>query len=466
MSDKQTYGYTPEFQVQIGALILRDQTFMREYEDIIDPTYFDIEELSSIVRIGREYILKYNDLPTRATLLQEIQDHCVRYHIDKAEVKSLVAYVEAIYADQIHALNGEVVRERVTRFGRRQSVRQGILKVVDLIETDGGLDQAADIMQDALRVGYATNTMGFDFYANAARLPEIAAANMTVSHCIKTLIPTLDEKTMGGPGRGEVWVMLGLSGHGKSQWLVSMGAAALKQNIPVLHVTVGDLDEDDVAFRYACNMTRCTQWDIIKNSEVFNQRVQKLAKHKNYLRIKYFDPGVPTVAHIRALISKIHTVDGIKPGMLIVDYPDEMKVEGDPYEGMGKIYSELKVLAKQYNMVCWVASQVHRWKATGEPNGDVLRMNNIADSARKVHKADGIISINQSVEENDSGFARLWCDKVRRGKREFKVCVEVDFAMSRIWQSKHLSFSDFKEQEAETKQAQAIQDKLEADRGE
>jgi len=462
MSERQTYGYTAEFQTQIAALILRDAAFMREYEDVVDPNFFDVEELGSIVRIGRDYFDKHQELPTRASLIQEVQDYVVKYKIPKEEIKNLLICVEGIYIDKLHALNGDAVRERICRFGRRQAVRQGVLKIVDLVETDGGLDTAADIMNEALRVGYNTNSMGFNFFKEATNLPEIFSESNKKLHCIKTLIPKIDEHLQGGTGRGEVWVILGLSGHGKSQWLVNMGVAAIRQRIPVAHVTIGDLDENDIAARYACNLTKCTQMDIIKNTDIFTRRVKSLPNLDAYLRIKYYDPGTTTVSHIRAWLSKIHTVDGVKPGLLIVDYPDEMKIEGDPYEGMGKIYSELKVLAKQYDMCVWVASQVHRWAPSKEPNGDVLKMNNIADSAKKVHKADGIMSINQSIEENAAGYGRLWVDKVRRGKRQFKVFVEVDFAMSRIWQSEFESFEAFLEAVEMIKAEDAAKHKMES----
>ena len=446
MAEKQTYGYTPEFQTQIAALILRDAVFMREYGDVIDPNYFDVEELQSIVRIGRDYFDKHQEIPTRATLLQEIQDYCISFKVPKTDIEGILRMAEFIYKDQLHALNGESVRERITRFGRRQAVRQGVMSIIDLVETDQGLDKASDIMDTALRVGYNANEMGLEFFQNVNKLHQFAAENQSITHKIKTHIREFDEKTMGGPGRGEVWVALGISGAGKSQWLVNIGVAALDQGFPVAHVTIGDLDEKDVSFRYFMNLAQCNQYDIINDSEQFKRKSAKLAKYKNYLRIKYYDPGVPTVGHIKAWLSKIHTIDGVKPGLLIVDYPDEMKIEGDnTYLAMGRIYGELKALAKQYNMVVWVASQINRWQPTKDPYGDVIRMNNIADSAKKVHKADGIISLNQTIEENATDFMRLWVDKVRRGKKNFMVNLEVDFSQSRLWQSPFKNFEAVKD---------------------
>jgi hypothetical protein len=222
---------------------------------------------------------------------------------------------------------------------------------------------------------------------------------------------------------------MGLSGQGKSQFLVNIGVIAIKQGIPVVHITVGDLDEEDVGIRYASRFTRCSQHEVVKEAPSFVQRAIELKSYREaYLRVKYYDPGIVTVAHIKAYLTKLHTVDGIKPGLLILDYPDEFKKtkSSSDYEAMGEIYSQIKTLIRQYNCGCWVASQVHRWFPRHKH--DVLSRNNIADSAKKVHKADGIVSINQSWEEAEKGKARLWVDKVRRGKQFFCVPLNVNYA--------------------------------------
>lgn len=424
--------------MQIAALILRDVSFIREYDDVVDPSYFDYEDLSTLVRRGKLYFDKHSEVPSRASLLQDIEDFSRTYSIPEGDLSRVLSRLDEVY--KVSLVNGEDISERIKLFGREQAVRKAVMMIMENMSRGSSLDNSVLIMEEALRVGYNTNSLGFNFFERIKELPSLLRRDdRGFTHKIKSGFDLLDGNTYGGPGRGEVWTVLGLSGRGKSQFLVSVGSYALRQGFTVAHLTVGDLDEEDVAQRYASSMTGCSPRQIFDNSPEFLRKAAKISKYKDkYLRIKYYDPYTVTVAHVKAWLSRLVTVDAVKPDMLIVDYPDEFKLPSDNvYEGMGRIYSELKAISKQYKVVCWTASQVHRWEPK-KPT-DVLKVKNIADSAKKVHKADGIVSINQSYEEKNEGYARLWVDKVRRGRDCFVVPLRVDFALSRVVQGTLLS---------------------------
>jgi replicative DNA helicase len=440
---KPTYGYSDDFQNSVAAFLLRDPTFIRDYSDVVDPTYFDHPALTSVVRIGKDLYERNGEIPSKALLLEELKDYCESYHIPHQELDDIFERAERVYTDKL--LDVTSIRERVVKFGQRQAVKQGLVQIADLVESDDGYERAVDILETAMRVGFNANELGLNFFDKLLDLPKMARReDRGFVHKIKTGLPIFDQYTLGGTGRGEIWVILGLSGQGKSQFLVNMGVQALQQGFSVVHITVGDLDEEDVGIRYAARICGCSQLDVVKEEQSFLRKATMLKKMKSaYLRIKYYDPGVVTVSHIKAYLSKLWTVDEIKPGLLILDYPDEFKkpkAESD-YQAMGEIYGQIKTLIRQYNCGCWAASQVHRWFP--RHRHDVLTRNNIADSAKKVHKADGIASINQTWDEADAGKARLWVDKVRRGKQFFLVPLDVDYAAANIKQG--LPFDDGKE---------------------
>jgi len=431
-AEKETYGYSEEFQVSIAALLLREPTFIRDYGDVVDPTYFDHPSLTSLVRIGKDCFDKHGEVPSKSLLVEEVRDFCTSYRVPKDDIEDILSKVDKVYKQKL--LDTNAVRERVVRFGQRQAMRQGLVQIAELVETDSGFDRAVDIIEGALRVGYNANELGLSFIESITEIPKLARReDRGFVHKIPTGLKKFDDQTNGGIGRGEIWTVLGQSGQGKSQYLVNMGAAAVEHGIPTVHITVGDLDEEDVGIRYAANLTKCSAFDVIKEDPIFLRRAAKIKEAaESYLRIKYYDPGFVTVAHIKAYLSKIYSVEGIRPGLLILDYPDEFKKpkSNSDYEAMGEIYSQIKALINQYNCACWTASQVHRWFPRHK--NDVLTRNNIADSAKKVHKADGLVSINQTWDEANAGKARLWCDKNRRGSQFFLVPLDVDWGSSMI----------------------------------
>jgi len=431
---RETYGYAEDFQVAVASLLLRDPTFLRDFTEVVDPTYFDHPSITSLVRVGKQLWEKNGEIPTKSLLLEEIKDYCTTFRIPPEDVQDLYSKVDRIYDEKL--LDVASVREKIVKFAQRQAMKQGLVQIAELVESDDGYDRAVEIVEGAMRVGMNANEIGLNFFDRVLELPRLARREERgYVHKIRTGLPIFDQYTLGGVGRGEIWVIMGLSGQGKSQFLVNMGVVAIKQGIPVVHITVGDLDEEDVGIRYAARFTRCSQLEVVKEDPTFVQRATELTKYQDaYLRIKYYDPGAVTVAHIKAYLTKLHTVDGVKPGLLILDYPDEFKKSKSvsDYEAMGEIYNQIKTLIRQYNCGCWVASQVHRWLPRHK--NDVLAINNIADSAKKVHKCDGLVSINQTWEEADKKKARLWVDKVRRGKNFFLVPLNVNYASCMIEQ--------------------------------
>ena len=110
---------------------------------------------------------------------------------------------------------------------------------------------------------------------------------------------------------------------------------------------------------------------------------------------------------------------------------------------MGRVYSELSRLGSDFNSLIWTASQVQRTKN----EETVIKQDNVADSWRKAHKADGIISLNQTIDEYRAGRMRLWVDKVRRArKKNFLVHLHCDFDISYM---RELSEDEVQQQESD-----------------
>jgi KaiC/GvpD/RAD55 family RecA-like ATPase len=428
----ESYAYSEDFQQRIVALCLKDPVFIRDYEDVVDPKFFDYDYLSSIVRVALEHVTKHNEIPAKATLLEDLKDFCSTYKISPVDAQEMFDKVRDVYA--VDLIDPESVKERVVRFGKRQALKSSVMQIVDIIDNDAEYDRANELVQDALKVGHNTHDLGIQGYGQFQELPSMIA--QSGAHDKKRKVPTLfstfDTNTMGGPGRKELWVVLGLPGVGKSQWLVNIGAAALNQGFSVAHLTIGDLDQVDVFGRYGARLTHLPIRDVIDNTDVYKRRAKKLDQYlERYLRIKYYSSGTLTCAMIRAYLSRLITVDGITPDLLLLDYPDKMKrLNDNDYTNMGMIYTGISGIVGDFDLLSWAASQVQRWSPKGEE--EYITQDNVADSWRKAHEVDGLITFNQTVAEYKRGRARGWVDKVRRGIKHFMVHLQCDFAMSYI----------------------------------
>jgi len=428
VSKAATYQYSEQFQRRIAALCLQDITFLRDFGDVIDPKFFDYDYLSSILKVSLNLVIKHNQLPSHALLAEEIKEFCDKYHVGGESKTEILDQLRELYEIDLTS-DVEAVKERVVRFGKRQSLKSAVMEVADLIDKDDEFDKASEIVSKALAVGENTGKLGLQVFGKFNSLPDIAVNSPQYGK--RTKIPTrlsrLDRALNGGPGCGETWIMMGLPGSGKSQCLVNFGAIAVNELHPTVHVTIGDLDEIDVGIRYAARLTGLPMIEVIQGSDRYKRRAQKLDELlEHYLRVKFFPSATATPQTVRSYLQKLRTVDGITPEMLIIDYPDEFKpyIDND-YQNMGRIYSEIGAISSEFSTLTWVASQVQRWKP--DHDSDVITMNNIADSWRKAAKADGICSFNQTIREYERNQARIYVDKVRRGERMYIVKVHTEF---------------------------------------
>lgn len=230
-----------------------------------------------------------------------------------------------------------------------------------------------------------------------------------------------------------------------SMFMVCFGAVAVNMGFRVLHITIGDLKEFDVAHRYASRMTGIPMRQILRKDPAYISAVRNSLLESNRLRVKYYSPYTLTTAHIRSYMSWLRSTKGFQPDMLIVDYPDKMKYDrSNTYGEMGRIYMELKAILDDFNCVGWVASQSNR----GAKSAKLNTTENMAESWDKVANADGIIPItkldNQGTEVKDTenlnfdgprtGHHQAYVENVRFGHDGFQIKVWYDFGRCYLWE--------------------------------
>lgn len=446
MADK--YDYDELFQKRIVCLCLRDPVFMRDFYDVVDYKYLESEYLQTILKTAIELNQKYKQIPTQTLLIEEIRETCKRHKIKSNIAEEYIDHVNDLY--RIELRDKEAIKERVIRFGRRQALKLALLDCADQIEKDEEFDKVQESISSALRVGMNNGQLGSQFFGSIMDIPKDISESGIYSPATKipTGITSLDQAQIGGngPGRRQVWAVMAPPGAGKSQFLVNTGSVAIRMGVPTVHITIGDMDELDCRLRYAARLTMLSMWEVSKNSDQFLKRGPKYdLQLDKYLRIKYYSGHTITMATIEAYLSRLVTIDCIKPGLVIIDYPDELRPYTDnDYQNMGRIYSEIGRLADDFDCLVWVASQIRR----GGPGGGatdpsaVYTLDNIADSWRKAAKADGVVSFNQNVYERRNGYARLFQAKGRRANQIDVIPTKVDFSRSYI---KEISGQDLEE---------------------
>jgi len=231
----------------------------------------------------------------------------------------------------------------------------------------------------------------------------------------------------GGLARGELGIIVGSTGGGKSHFLVSVGAEALRVGKNVVHYTF-ELSETNVGIRYDSNLCNISSGDVVENKETVSNfyKDNKLGR----LIIKEYPTGTASVQTIRNHIEKL-SLKGFMPSLIIIDYADIMR-SSRTFDSLRHelklVYEELRNLSMELNLPIWSASQANREAA----NSDVVGLENMSEAYGKAMVADVILSISRKASEKAEGTGRIFVAKNRAGRDGLLFPMTIDTSMSKF----------------------------------
>jgi replicative DNA helicase len=215
---------------------------------------------------------------------------------------------------------------------------------------------------------------------------------------------------MGGLGAGDLGIILGGPGGGKSWFLVNIGAAAISAGYNVLHYTL-ELSQDYVGKRYDAVLTGIDFQVIHNHRDKIETAINGI---KGKLIIKEFPMGKTTPSAIEAHIQKCETM-GTKADLVIIDYVDLLRSRRNNAERKDEIddvYTAIKGMARQINTPIWTVSQVNRMGS----KDDIIEADKIAGSYDKIMIADFAMSLSRKRQDKVNGTGRIHIIKNRFGQ--------------------------------------------------
>jgi hypothetical protein len=136
--------------------------------------------------------------------------------------------------------------------------------------------------------------------------------------------------------------------------------------------------------------------------------------------IKEFPSGHLTVLQLRVYLDNLETSEKFVPDLLIVDYPDLLKLDKDNYRlDLDEAFKELRGLAVSRNIALAAVSQSHRSAAKAKQVG----VENVAEAYSKIAHSDVVLTYTQTPAENKLGLARLHVAAGRNDKDKFTVVI-------------------------------------------
>ena len=391
----QLNAYGVSFQIKVLSSLLKHREFLQSIYDILEEDYFDNPAHKWIVEEILKYHYKYHTTPTLDVLqveVKKIENEVLRVSV----IEQLKEAYKASNEDR------DFVEQEFANFCKNQQLKKALLSSVELLEK-GQYDDIRYLIDTALKAGQDKN-IGHEYEKDTEtryRLEERAPQPTPWIH--------INELLQGGLGAGDLGIIFGNPGGGKSWMLVALGAMVVAQGGTVLHYTL-ELSEAYTGLRYDAVFTGIRVQDLGKHRKEVDEAVSKLP---GKLIIKEFSMGKASMSTIESHIQK--TTDlGHKPNLVIIDYVDLLKSKRksvDRKDEIDDIYVSTKALARDLKLPIWTVSQVNRAGA----KDDVIEGDKAAGSYNKIMIADFAMSLSRKRLDKVNGTARAHIMKNRYG---------------------------------------------------
>ena len=416
--------YGQSFQMKVISSLLTHKEFLQNINDVLSDEYFSNPAHKWVIN---QIIQYYENFHTTISMdILKVEMKKLGNEVLKISVKEQLR--EAYKAD-IEDL--EYVQGEFSTFCKNQQLKKALLNSVDLLKA-GDYDSIKYMIESAMKAGQDKN-IGHEYKKDTE-------SRYREDH--RSIVPTpwdqINELIQGGLGNGDLGLIFGNPGGGKSWTLVALGGHAVKMGYNVIHYTL-ELSEAYTGRRYDAFFTGTP----VDQLEKHKAEVEALtADLPGELIIREYPMGKTTINTIESHIKKVIDL-GIQPDLILIDYIDLLSTRKRNVDRKGEIddiYTSTKGLARELNIPIWSVSQVNRAGA----KDDIIEGDKAAGSYDKMMITDLSLSLSRKKEDKVNGTGRLHIMKNRYGMDGLTFQVDVNTSNG------HISIGDHYDEEADT----------------
>lgn len=437
-------------QENLITLLAYDDQHCVTIRNIIEPEFWG-GPYALISRRIYEYIDRYKNAPK-----DHIADLMADKLDDKKNPREATLYEDILLSirDQHENVNAVYVMGQLETFIKRQSLRTVAVDLAKALQrdTDDSLEEAEELIAKAKFQQASVFDPGLRL-SNKDRVLDFLDQQLA---CFPTGIPEFDKRGFG-PTRKELWLYIAAAKRGKTWMLIQLAKMAMIHRLKVCHITL-EMSEDRSAQRYLqamFAMAKRKEKKIVTKFErdtlgrfvgfdeqeitpklsmqdpEIRKKLEKRIAHfgprlLSNVFIKQFPTGHLTVKQLEAYLDSLESNERFTPDLLIVDYPDLMKIDRNNFRlSIDEIYKELRGIGVQRNIAVAVVSQSNRAAAKAKHVGN----DNVAEAYSKVAHADCIITYMQTEAEHKMGLARLLVSGGRNDEDKITLVVSQNYAM-------------------------------------
>jgi replicative DNA helicase len=404
--------YGPTFQTKVMGALLTDRDFLITISESLSDEYFENTSHQWIIKEILKYFNKYHTVPSMDAIKVEVQK--IDNDVLKIAIKEQLvqAYRESEQTDI------QYIKDEFLGFCKNQQMKKAIVTSADLLVTND-FDSIRQIILNALKIG-EIRSIGHEYEKDVeTRYREDNRGPIPFPW------DTFNNITQGGIGKGELGIVFGNPGGGKSWAVIAMAAHAAKLGYNVLYYTL-ELSETYVARRIDANILGVPVDQITKHRAEIEQIVENLP---GKIKIKEFASGKTTLDNVEQHIEQLKTQYEFIPDIIFIDYIDLLKnTARDRLEGTEDIYTSVRGLARELGLPIVTPSQANRTGA----KSDIIEGDNIAGSYSKLMIGDIVVSLARNRKDKLEGTGRWHIMKNRLGADGMTFASKIDTSTGHI----------------------------------
>ena len=349
---------------RIERIILRNlfynEDFTRKVLPFIKSDFFTSHSEATLFGEINEFVLKYKNLPTKETILVELNKRKDLKEDELTEIKTIVNKLD----------NQEVelqwLLDTTEKFCKDRAVHNAVLSGIQILD---GKDKKQNpeaipsILSEALAVSF-DNHVGHDYVDDSEARYDFYHKR---EKRFKFDLNYFNRITKGGVPSKTLNIALAGTGVGKSLFMCHAASNWLQDGKNVLYITL-EMAEERIAERVDANLMDVTIDDLhTMPKDMYENKMSKLQKKTiGKLIIKEYPTASAHSGHFRALLNELSLKKTFKPDVVFIDYLNicaSSRFKGgniSSYFYIKAIAEELRGLAVEFDMPIFSATQTTR----------------------------------------------------------------------------------------------------------
>jgi len=325
----------------ILSSLIYDEGFTRKVLPFLKQEYFHDQTEKVLFACIEKFIEKYNNLPTKETLLLDIEK---QDKIPEQVYSGVVSYINDIIYDK---KDPQWLVDNAEKFCQEKAVYNAIMESISIIDgnsKDNDKGSIPTILADALGVTF-DDSIGHDFLQDSDERFEFYNKK---EHRIPFDLEYFNKITKGGIPNKTLNVLLAGTGVGKTLAMCHMAASNLVDGKNVLYITL-EMAEERIAERIDSNLLNIPLEEIEGfPKKIYDDKMNRLRlKTSGKLIIKEYPTATVGSGHFRHLLNDLRQKKNFEPDILYVDYLNICTSTRLKYGANVNSYTYIKSIAEE-----------------------------------------------------------------------------------------------------------------------